>query len=120
MTDPAFAGQLSALTKALESFEARITNEEVPKEALGGLKSAVDDLRLRLWGVLSSGSADDYRAFQERFRLRRAAEICEAIESELSTGLMNPRHEELSRLGEAASLLARRIQEAAGGSPPRR
>ena len=115
MTDPAFASQLGALTAALESFEARITSEEVPQEALAGLKSAVDDLRLRLWGVLSTGSADDYRAFQERFRLRRATEICEDIESELSTGLMNPRHDELRRLGEAAGALAHRIEEVGGG-----
>jgi hypothetical protein len=118
MTDPAFAGQLSALTAALESFESRIARQEVPKEALANLKSAVDDLRLRLWGVLSTGSADDYRAFQERFRLRRASEICEDIESELGTGLMNPRHEELRRLGEAAGGLARQIQELGGGSAP--
>ena len=110
MTDPAFAGQLSALTAALESFEARIVGQEVPTEALAALKSAVDDLRLRLWGVLTTGTADDYRAFQERFRLRRAAEICEAIESELGTGLMNPRHEELGRLGEAALALGQRIK----------
>jgi hypothetical protein len=113
MTDPALADQLSALTAALESFEAQIITQEVPKEALAGLKSAVDDLRLRLWGVLSTGSADDYRAFQERFRLRRATEICEDIESELGTGLMNPRHEELRRLAEAAAGLAQRITELA-------
>jgi hypothetical protein len=99
----------------LESFEKRIITQEVPKEALEGLKSAVDDLRLRIWGVLSTGSADDYRAFQERFRLRRATEICDDIESELSTGLMNPRHEELARLAEAAEGLASRIHEAGGG-----
>jgi hypothetical protein len=116
MTDPAFAGQLSALTAALASFESRIVTEDLPKEALTGLKSAVDDLRLRLWGVLSTGSADDYRAFQERFRLRRATEICNDIESELGTGLMNPRHEELRRLAEAASGLAQRITELAEGT----
>jgi hypothetical protein len=113
MTDPAFAGQLSALTAALESFESRVIGPDVPQEALAGLKSAVDDLRLRLWGVLSSGSPDDKRVFQERFRLRRAAELCEAIESELGTGLMNPRHEELRRLGEAASALGQRIKHSA-------
>ena len=116
MTDPALAGQLSALTTALESFESRMARHEVSKEALAGLKSAVDDLRLRLWGVLSTGSADDFRAFQERFRLRRASEICEDIESELGTGLMNPRHEELQRLGEAAGALARQILKLGGGS----
>jgi hypothetical protein len=117
MTDPAFAGQRSALTAALESFEERLISHEVPKETIAGLKSAVDDLRLRLWGVLSTGTADDFRAFQERFRLRRAAEICDDIESELGTGLMNPRHEELQRLAEAASGLARRIQDLARGAP---
>jgi GTPase len=116
MTDPAVAGQLSALTAALESFETRIISQEVPKEAIAGHKSAVDDQRQRLWGVLSTGSADDYRSFQERFRLRRAGEICEGIESELSNGLISPRHEELRRLGEAAGALARRIQELAGGA----
>src|SRR3954447_19249216 len=110
MTDPAFTGQLSALTAALESFEKRIIGEEVPKEALAGLKSAVDDLRLRLWGVLSAGSANDYRAFQERFRLRRAKEICRGLEEELESGAMDPRHEELRPLGEAAEGLARRIE----------
>jgi len=117
MPDPALAGQLTALTTALESFEARIISPEVPKEALSGLKSAVDDLRLRLWGVLSTGTADDYRAFQERFRLRRAAEVCEAIESELGTGLMSPRHEELRRLGEAALALSQRIEGTSHTSP---
>src|SRR3954465_3136163 len=116
MTETAITGQLSALTAALEPFEKRIIGEEVPKEALAGLKSAVDDLRLRLWGVLSTGSADDYRAFQERFRLRRAAEICEDIESELSTGLMNPRHAELRRLGGGGGARPQRMQEPAGGS----
>jgi hypothetical protein len=115
MTDPTFASQLSGLTAALESFESRIASQQVPKEALAGLKSAVDDLRLRLWGVLSTGSADDYRGFQERFHLRRATEICEDIDSELGTGLMNPRHEELGRLKEAAAGLAQRINEVAGG-----
>ena len=114
MTDPAFAGQLSALTAALESFETRIISQEVPKEAIAGLKSAVDDLRLRLWGVLSTGSADDYRSFQERFRLRRAKEICLGLESDVRSGAISPRHEELRRLGEAAGALARRIQELAG------
>ena len=42
-----------------------------PCEGLAEFKSSVDDLRLRLWGLMSAGTANDYRAFQERFRLRR-------------------------------------------------
>jgi hypothetical protein len=116
MTQPAFADQVTALTAALQAVEARLSSSELPREALAGLKSSVDDLRLRLWGALSTGSADDYRVFQERFRLRRASEICEYIESELSTGLMNPRHEELKRLGQAATALGQRIDELSRGS----
>ena len=71
-------------------------------------------LRLRLWSVLSTGSANDYRAFQERFRLRRAKEICRGLEDDLEAGALNPRNEELQPLEQAARSLASRIQDVAG------
>ena len=45
----------------------------------------------------------------ERFRLRRAKEICHGLEDDLRAGALNPRHEELRPLGQAASNLAGRI-----------
>jgi hypothetical protein len=110
MAQTAFAAQVASFNATLQAIETRVASGEVPREAVADFKSSVDDLRLRLWGVLSAGSANDYRAFQERFRLRRAKEICRGLEEELESGAMDPRHEELGPLGEAAEGLARRIE----------
>jgi hypothetical protein len=110
MGEPTFADQVAAFNGVLQQIESRVASGEVGREAVQDFKSAVDDLRLRLWSVLSAGSANDYRAFQERFRLRRAKEICLGLEDDLQAGALNPRNEELAPLGTAASRLADRIQ----------
>lgn len=114
MTQPTFAEQIGNLNRTLQALETRIASGEVPVESLADFKSSVDDLRLRLWGLLSAGSANDYRAFQERFRLRRTREICQGVAGELRAGTLSPRHEELPQLGQAASDLARSITEVGG------
>lgn len=116
MSETSFADQVAAFNGLLETIEARVAGGGVPRDAVAGLKSSVDDLRLRLWSVLGTGSANDYRAFQERFRLRRAKEICHGLEDDLHAGALNPRHEELRPLGEAAGSLATRIEALLGTS----
>jgi len=113
MGEPSFADQVATFNGVLQQIEARVATGEVGREAVQDFKSAVDDLRLRLWSVLSTGSANDYRAFQERFRLRRAKEICSGLEDDLKTGTLNPRNEELAPLGSAAGSLASRIHAVA-------
>jgi hypothetical protein len=110
MGEPSFADQVAEFNGVLQQIEARVATGQVGREAVQDFKSAVDDLRLRLWSVLSTGSANDYRAFQERFRLRRAREICAGLEEDLQHGALNPRNEELAPLGSAAGSLASRIQ----------
>jgi hypothetical protein len=109
MAEPSFAEQVNTLNTALLGIEKRMAHGDIPTAALAEFKSSVDDLRLRLWGLLSGGSANDYRAFQESFRLRRAKEICRGVESDLQSGAMSTRHEELPLLGAAAGDLARGI-----------
>ncbi|MGH7498706.1 MAG: hypothetical protein ACREL3_07635 [Gemmatimonadales bacterium] len=109
MVEPSFAEQVTTLNIALQTIEKRMSEGEIPSGALTEFKSSVDDLRLRLWGLLSAGSANDYRAFQESFRLRRAKEICRGLETDLRSGSMSPRHEELPPLGVAAGALAHSI-----------
>lgn len=113
MGEPSFADQVATFNGVLEQIEARVATGQVGREAVQDFKSAVDDLRLRLWSVLSTGSANDYRAFQERFRLRRAKEICTGLEDDLRAGALNPRNEELGPLGSAAGSLASQIQAVA-------
>jgi hypothetical protein len=110
MGEPSFAEQVATFNGVLQEIETRVASGTVGREAVQDFKSAVDDLRLRLWSVLSTGSANDYRAFQERFRLRRAKEICLGLEDDLQHGALNPRNEELGPLGNAAGRLATRIE----------
>ena len=109
MEEPSFAEQVTTLNAALQGIERRMAEGEMSSRALSEFKSSVDDLRLRLWGLLSAGSANDYRAFQESFRLRRATEICAGLAGDLGSGSMSPRHEELPALGGAAGQLSRTI-----------
>jgi hypothetical protein len=109
MPQPSLANEVANLHATLQAVEARVASGEVSIDSLGEFKSSVDDLRLRLWGLMSAGSANDYRAFQERFRLRRTREICEGVAGELQAGTMSNRHDELLGLAEAASQLARTI-----------
>lgn len=109
MPQPSLANEVANLHATLQALEARVVSGEVPIDGLAEFKSSVDDLRLRLWGLMSAGTANDYRVFQERFRLRRTREICEGVAGELRSGTLSNRHEELRPLAEAASDLARAI-----------
>jgi DNA-binding transcriptional regulator YbjK len=111
MGEPTFAEQVTSLNSALHAIEKRMSQGEIPTGALTEFKSSVDDLRLRLWGLLSAGSANDYRAFQESFRLRRTKEICRGVEADLRSGAMSTRHEELPTLGAAAGELSLTITD---------
>jgi hypothetical protein len=114
MSQPSFTDQISTFNTLLGVIETRVAEGEVPREVVAEFKSSVDDLRLRLWSMLSAGSANDYRAFQEQFRLRRAKEICRGLEDDLQTGALSPRHEDLLPLALAASSLASRIKALTG------
>jgi hypothetical protein len=112
MSQPSLASEVANLHATLQALESRVASGEVPSEGLAEFKSSVDDLRLRLWGLMSAGTANDYRAFQERFRLRRTREICEGVAADLKAGTLSQRHEELAPLADAAGELARAILSA--------
>ena len=83
-----------------------------PPEGLEDLKSAVDEVRLRLWGVLMAAHTPDDHSFGERFRLRRAAEILQGIQRDAEAGRLNLGHAEGAELGVVARELGRRVTEA--------
>ena len=114
MSEPNLTERVDALHLLLREIEDRVGHGESPGADLAEFKSAVDELRLRLWALLGAGSANDYRGFQEQFRLRRARDICLGLERDLRQGALSPRHDELRSLGAAAGALARAVAEADG------
>jgi hypothetical protein len=110
MADPSLADQLAALNATLASIEGRVARGQPPGEGVEDLKSALDDVRLRLWGALSAAGGEDYKAFQERFRIRRVTEMCRGLSADLGVGSFSGRHPELTGLREAAQELAKSVE----------
>jgi hypothetical protein len=102
--------QVASLRAILDTMEGR--GLDAGASELEQLKSALDDLRLRSWGLLMASSADDPRAFQERFRTHRGTEMCRALSNDLRTGRLSGRQPDLPTLGAAAGDLSKAVKEA--------
>ena len=89
MAEPSFVEQVATLNATLNAIEARLARGQAPVEGLEDFKSALDDVRLRLWGLLSAAGGDDYKGFQERFRIRRATEMSRGLGGDLRTGAIS-------------------------------
>lgn len=112
MAEPNLVEQVATLNTTLASIEGRLARGQAPVEGLEDFKSALDDMRLRLWGLLSAAGGDDYKGFQERFRIRRATEMCRGLSGDLRVGGVSGRHHELAGLSEAALELAKSVEHA--------
>jgi hypothetical protein len=112
MAEPTFVQQIATLSATLTAIEESLAKGQAPMEGLEDFKSALDDVRLRLWGLLSAAGGDDYKGFQERFRIRRATEMNRGLGGDLRTGAISGRHRELAGLREAAVELTHGIEQA--------
>lgn len=112
MAEPSFAEQMSTLNSTLGAIEVRLALGRAPVEGLEDFKSALDDMRLRLWGLLSGAGGSESRGFQEQFRIRRATEMCRRLGDDLEVGSISGRHGELTGLRQAASELTEKIEQA--------
>ena len=109
----AWSDQVSTISSTLRTLEQQVADGERDAPGLEDLKSALDDLRLRAWGLLMATSESDYAGFQERFRIRRTREMCNAISSDLRTGKFNRKNPDLPSVAQAARDVASAVEEAA-------
>jgi hypothetical protein len=112
MAEPSLVEQVATLNSTLGAIESRLARGQAPVEGLEDFKSALDDMRLRLWGLLSAAGGGSDKGFQERFRIRRATEMCAGLSGDLRAGSVSGRHPELSVLQEAAADLGQSIDVA--------
>ena len=117
MNDSTLTDQLATITRSVQEMEQRFSEGERPVGDLSDVKRSFDDLRLRLWGLMQASHAEDPQAFLERFRLRRALELCGRIAADLRIGALDPRHKELSDLWITAIDLSRAIEASRGEQP---
>ena len=106
--------ELTRMRMILQDLEGRLEAGEVVPEALPEFKSTVDEIRLRVWGLLTAAGAEAPRATAERFRLRRAAEFCRALAHDLAAGHVSSDHPEWLEVEQTAAQLRAVIAEKTG------
>ena len=114
--------ELERMRIILQDLEGRLEAGEVPPDGLPEFKSTVDEIRLRVWGLLTAAGAEAPRATAERFRLRRAAEVCrgyvgvqvQPLTQELAAGRLGAAHPEWSEVQQTAAHLTATIAERTG------
>lgn len=108
----AWTDQVATISSVLRMLENEVASGNLAPPGLEELKSGLDDLRLRAWGLLMATNADDHHLFQQRFRIRRGKDMCRALIGDLGTGQLSGRHPELLELGAAGRDLATAVEEA--------
>jgi len=106
--------ELTRMRIILHDLEGRLEAGEVPPDGLPEFKSTVDEIRLRVWGLLTAAGAEAPRATGERFRLRRTAELCRALTRELAAGHLGADHPEWVEVQQTAAQLIATIAEYTG------
>jgi hypothetical protein len=114
MPGPSVVELISQINYAVETIEIGVRNGAVRIADIADLKGTIDDARLRLWSLMNQPVDDDSLAFEERFRLRRAREICGRLASDLQAGRIVPRHPEFTELREISRTLSTAIAVAGG------
>ena len=101
--------RLHMMQDTVRKIEAEVAEGTIPVEGMEDFKRAVDEARMRIWAVLTASGDDDPTGFLERFRLRRAIEICRAVERDLADGSMQSWPKETSELRAVTEELARTL-----------
>jgi hypothetical protein len=112
--------QIATLSAMLDTRQAQAARGDLAAPGLAEFKSALDDLRLRTWGLLMATNAEDPHGFQEQFRTHRGTEMCRALSTDLQTGKLSGNQPDLPGLGEAARDLVTAVKEATKKPPKRR
>ena len=106
--------ELARMRIILQDLESCLEAGEVPPEGLPEFKSTVDEIRLRVWALLTAAGAEAPRATAERFRLRRASEFCRALTQELVAGQLGVDYPEWPEVQQTAAHLSATIAEHTG------
>jgi hypothetical protein len=113
----AWTAPVASISSTLRTLEDQVARGDPITPGLENFKSALDELRLRAWGLLMATAADDPRGFQAHFRILRGRDMCRALITDLETGKLSGRQPELPELGTAATDLGTTVERARARHP---
>jgi hypothetical protein len=67
------------LREALDAIEGKLRRGAPPPDALEDFKATLDDVRTTVHAIVTAADSSDYQEFVRRFRLRRAAQVCQSV-----------------------------------------
>jgi hypothetical protein len=105
---------LSDVRAKIQDVDWILSSGRFPREGFLDLKSAVDELRNRIWALVTAAGAEDPAQVLARFRARRAAEMLRATLRDLVEGRIGLERAELRSLNEASRDLLAESSRAAG------
>lgn len=88
--------QIEALRAYVRDLDHSLTEGRIPAQGLDDLKTAVDELRSRVWAIMTAAASPDGPQVLERFRLRRATENVQRLTRETREGRLSPNHREFT------------------------
>lgn len=109
MSEPSPLPAVVTLRSSLKTIDEQLGSGSLSPDRVEDIKSAIDDIRFRLWGVLTASNPAEYQAFRERFRLRRATEICHGLSVDIADSRLTPTHREAAELRQALHQLLARL-----------
>lgn len=77
------------LKSALDAIEMELAEEDVSPLVLEDFKVTVDSVRTSVLALLTAKDSGDYYGFVRKYRLRRAAQICQNVLSGLIDNTIN-------------------------------
>ena len=81
--------EVTALRQALDTFETECIGGAVHPGALEDFKMTVDGIRTSVLAMLTAEDPSEYRNFIRKYRLRRAAVVCQSVFSGLIDGTID-------------------------------
>lgn len=101
--------RIALVQDTVRKLEAEVAEGTIPPEGMEDFKRAIDEARMRIWAVLTSAGDSDPVAYLERFRMRRAIEICRGIQRDLDDGSIQIHEPEAGELAKVIDGLRRRL-----------
>lgn len=80
------ADRIQKLKASLADIEKQLTEVEVSRDALEDFKTAVDQTRMTVWGILSTPDTD-LLTLMAHFRMKHATDMCQRILVDVYSGL---------------------------------
>lgn len=94
--------QVTTLRAYVRDLDYSLTEGHIPPAGMEDLKTAVDELRTRVWAIMTAASSPDAPGVMQRFRLRRAMEMMARLTEETRAGKVGREQREFLLLATTA------------------